>query len=540
MRHFLVSTIVLAAFLAAACVDGTTQAGSRDVSPIEASGTTESDTKAWRSTPAISDRDLSAHVGFLADDELEGRFPGTEGIREAEEYIASELARAGLSPTFHEFTVYQHGFDSSRSTVSITVDEEQRDAEMNRSFVPFWFSGDGALEAPLVFAGYGITAPEHDYDDYAGLDVEGKIVLLFRHEPNEADPDSVFNGAEFSRHAYFSTKAETAYENGAAGLILVTDPLHHDTDDFVIMPSMSLSEENPRAGNRNRPAIGDEFLAVHISQDVGHWIAGRWGMALEELQSHLDHGGRPAELSLAEAQAAVAIARRRPAVEISARNIVAVRRSRGAESYIVIGAHHDHLGIGAGSEDRTYNGADDNASGVGAVLELAASLPALPGHNLAFVTFSAEEQGLFGSRVFVESGPIPSDAISAMINFDMIGRNPDRPVRLYLGRMPASMGTAVREAVGRSEIAIEFDTGRIRAASDHFPFYEAGIPVASFFTGVHEDYHAPSDSAEKLDYHRMEGIVKTAAEIVRAVAQPGPVTVASEAESTTVGETHGR
>jgi Zn-dependent M28 family amino/carboxypeptidase len=127
-----------------------------------------------------------------------------------------------------------------------------------------------------------------------------------------------------------------------------------------------------------------------------------------------------------------------------------------------------------------------------------------------------------------------------MINFDMIGRNPDQPVRLYLGRMPAGMGSAVREAAGRSEVPMEFDTGRIRAASDHFPFHEAGIPVASFFTGVHDDYHAPSDSAEKLDYHRMEAIVKTAAEIVQAVAQHGPVTVASEAERSTLGETHGR
>lgn len=468
---------------------------------------------------AIMAEDLRAHVTYLASDELAGRYPGTEGIERAEEYIRDRFEGAGLDTSFHEFTVFKHGFDRSATTLSFESSSDRRTTAADRDFQPFWFSGTGASTADLVFAGYGITAPEHGYDDYADLDVEGKIVFILRHEPNEDDPESPFTGDEFSRHAFFVTKAETAYEHGAAGLILVTDPIHHDTDQFVIMPSLS---RGPDLGERrDRPEVGESFLAVHLTQELGRRLAGEWDTTLEDLQRHVDAGGKPVELDLAAVTASLTIARQEPAVPVEARNVLGTRSTPGASAWIVFGAHHDHLGTGAGAGDRIFNGADDNASGVAALLELAAGLEEVPGFNLAFITFSAEEQGLFGSRIFVEEASddqatVPIEEIELMVNFDMIGRNSGAPVNLYVGRLAAAATTRLRELATESSLAFDFNSGRMRAASDHSPFYEAGVPVMSFFTGTHDDYHQPGDSAEKLDYRRMAEIVSAAARMVGA------------------------
>jgi hypothetical protein len=491
--------------------------------------------------PTVSAKDLRSHVEFLASDALNGRFPGTEGIRRAERYIADAFDQAGLTTSAQEFTVFEHGFDpqgtrfavhasgaaqtsgadqtsgAARAGDSMGTAGRELVAELNQDFIPFWFTGTGALQTEMVFAGYGITAPEHDYDDYAGLDVDGKLVFIFRHEPNEADPDSPFNGDAYSRHAYFATKAENAHAHGAAGMVLVTDPVNHNEDDFLILPSMSQTEEPRPAGRRNQPDLPEDFLAVHISQAFAGRLAEDWTLSLAEIQRRLDAGGSPAQLEVPSTEVSLAVATQDEPTTIRARNIYGIRTTSETAPWVVIGAHHDHLGRGPGSADTIYNGADDNASGVAAVLELASELRDIDDRNLLFVTFSVEEQGLFGSHHFVENSPVPLEDIALMINFDMIGRNSDEKLVVYAGRSSSENFQLLTEIVRDRTPPVELRRGRIQAYSDHFPFYDEGIPVLSFFTGTHEDYHQPTDSAEKLDYARMESILSIATAIVRAM-----------------------
>ena len=180
---------------------------------------------------SITPADLRSHAGYLASDELAGRMTGTEGIGRAEQYIADAFSRFGLQPLpgdddhFIDFSLYHKGYDSTGTFTDITVQGQTYHGEAGVGVKPFFFSGEGQHEAELIFVGYGITASEYAYDDYEGLDVKGKLVLMLRHEPNNDDPDSSFKGTSFTRHAYFVTKAKNAQAHGAAGMILFTDPL---------------------------------------------------------------------------------------------------------------------------------------------------------------------------------------------------------------------------------------------------------------------------------------------------------------------------
>ena len=489
---------------------------------------------------SITPEELRAHVEYLASDELQGRETGFSGIRLAEEYIAEEFSNHGLIPVpgqddhFIEFTLYRHTYNLEMTRIAFTRGEWVRKGELGGDFRPFWFSETGEAKAPVVFAGYGISAPEHKWDDYEGLDVEGKFVLVQRHEPNNDDPTSPFGGTEYSSHAYFVTKAQNAFSHGAVGMILFTDPLFPmiGADDLRLTGTLSLSTE--RRSRRSTNTIPNP--SVHISRDLAAELIQPSGHSLEELQRSVDAGTKPSEIDLGFLEAFVSVGPFEEPYEVPARNVAGLMIGRVpelADEWIVIGGHHDHLGaIPVSGGDTVYNGADDNASGTAGVLELAErfALRWRPTRrSLLFITFSGEEMGLLGSRALFEKELLPTGRIVFMINLDMIGRNPNQVVRIFGTGFGLDLREIVKAVGERHDLPYRFaGIGTIPLNSDYGPFFDAHIPYLSFFTGEHEDYHQLTDHADRLDYERMTELLEMVTEIIedldaREVLSPQPL-----------------
>lgn len=473
-------------------------------------------------TPKISRRELAGKVYTLASDEFKGRMPGTSGIKRAEDFIASQYRRTGLKVLpgnddyFQTFTLYRRGFDYNDTFLKANGRRFMGGTEI----APFSFSGSGETAADTVFAGYGITAPEYGYDDYDGLDVKDKIVFVFRHEPGENDPESPFGGTEHSRHTTFARKAENAYNHGASGLILITDPLHHEKIKLIpTFPPLVPDPDTKISGKNGSPEIDDTFLSIMISEKAAEPFQNEWG-ALVEPQKKLEQGINPSRMELAAVKTTVKVTRFAEPQPVEARNVLGYLPGEG-DRWIVLGAHHDHLGSFDGEGDTIYNGADDNASGTAVVMEAAEHLASLSGkrltYNILFITFSAEEEGLLGSRHFVESEIVDPEKIDLMINLDMVGRNPHRAVDLSAGaHIPFSREQMITKAESLGlQARIGADPAKV--PSDHLPFHKEGIGVISIHTGLHEDYHAIDDHADGIAYTRMELITQLTADLILTV-----------------------
>jgi len=483
-----------------------------------------------RGVARISPADLRADVAWLASDELRGRATGSPELARAAEYLAKELRAAGFGPLpgdddlFHDYRLFRQGYDRDRTTLALTRQGTTRRPELGRGFRPFAFSDAGAIEGELVFAGYGIHAPDLGYDDYEGLDVEGRVVLVLRHEPGEDDPDSPFAGPELTDHARFDRKAIVAAQRGAIGYLLVTDPLHHEAStDLRLQDPLRLDRPEPADA---APPQEPVFRAAHISRDLAEWLVEGTGKDLATLQRGLDAGTlRPADVDLGPIEASLAIERREEAEEVVERNVVAMRRGRGTpDEWVVIGAHYDHLGGFEGEGDTIYNGADDNASGTAGILALArafGSLETPPRRSIVIQAYSGEERGLLGSEAWVRDHG--ADNVVFMLNLDMIGRNPDRPVSVIGDGYGTGVAELVRAAGDAAGIEVDLGGLAYRGNSDHDPFYRSSVPFLHLFTGLHDDYHQLGDHVDKVDFGRMTGVVRAAYHIAAPIAQ-GEVT----------------
>lgn len=488
----------------------------------------------------IAAKDMRKHVQYLADDALRGREAGRPGIETAEEYIAGKFAEYGLKPLpgqsglMHEFTLYRPGYDPA-SKVARVDGENSDEASIGVDMRPFPFSDDGEVEAAVVFAGYGIVSEEHDWDDYAGLDVEGKWVFVLRHEPGENDEESPFDGTESTTHASFGTKARKAADRGAAGMILVTDPLHHSVGDDL-RSNGRLSLTAPGATDDDS-ATGDEekpFLAVHVSKVWAERLVKGTGKKLSDIQTALDAGTPASEFVLGEVRVRGQVKTLDTAEEVSARNVIGFLEGSDPklkDEWLVVGAHHDHVGAfggepaggdeGSAEQDTVFNGADDNASGVSGVLELAqafGSKKERPLRSMVFTTFSAEEKGLLGSKAMMEEGVIPAERAKFMFNLDMIGRNPDRNLVVFGDGYVRGLRELV-ETVNSGELSFEFAGTGYEGNSDHDSFYQHDIPFMFFFTGLHPDYHGLGDHPEKLAYDRMQSLVSVAYRVLDSLGR---------------------
>ncbi len=452
------------------------------------------------------------HVKYLASPELEGRGAGTRGLELAARYIADRFREFGLKPPagsdyLQPFTVTANARLGAENRFEVRDAKGTRLLKPEEEFLPFNFSASGQASGSLVFAGYGITAPEYNYDDYAGLDVRGKLVVILRHEPQESDEKSVFAGKLLTAHAQFWSKAVNAKQRGAAGVILVHDRGNHPGE----------SEAMEKFGRTAGPAdAGIVFVQVR-AEIADQWLA-RAGKKLEEIQAAIDKNLEPQSFELpAEIQASVKVEIVREVKTVH--NVVGYLPGQTPE-YLIIGAHYDHLGLGeqfsmAPSEvGKPHLGADDNASGTAGVLELARWLSAQPKQKrgVLFLCFAGEEIGLLGSRHYVDNPLLPLKDAVAMINLDMIGRL--REGKVYVGGV--SSGENFKALLDRllpkhkltADLSGSFDAG----SSDHTSFLSKQVPVLFFFSGLHGDYHKPSDTWEKID-------ARAAAELLRAVGE---------------------
>jgi hypothetical protein len=453
--------------------------------------------------PSATD-ELLRHAKYLASEELAGRGVDTSGIRLARDYIAGEFAKYGLQPG-GDGGSYLQSFDVA---VGVTVKEPSNltlgDAPVlasNEDWVPLGLSTSNKAEAEIVFAGYGITAKDYGYDDYADIDVKGKIVLLLRYEPPPKDDKSPFRQLpDSSIHAALRTKANNARDHGASGMILVD--LTHAGDD----KSELLSTRNSlwRGGN--------SLVAAQVKRRVIEKLLNAQGISLTALKEKIDREGKPASMPIPNATAKLQVTLQE--VRQRTENVVAILTGTDPSlksETIVIGAHYDHLGLGhygareRSSEGRAHPGADDNASGTAVVLDLArrlSELPAKPGRTIVFVAFSGEELGLYGSRHFVTHASFLSST-RAMINLDMVGRLRENRLTVFGARSGSTFGNIVSEVA--QDLGLQVTQSDSVGRSDHMSFYNKKIPVLHFFTGNHADYHRPSDTWEKLN---IEGMAK--------------------------------
>jgi len=461
---------------------------------------------AWARAAEVAAPDAAAelrrHVRYLASPELTGRGVDTPGIDLARDYIAAEFARAGLKAGGDNAGFFQ----SFEVAVGVAVSEPssltlggEPPLQPHGAWIPLGLSKSGKAQAPIVFAGYGITAKEYGYDDYAAVDARGKIVLVLRYEPPPKDEKSPFRKPPgYSNFAALRTKANNAREHGAVGMILVDMDHAGDPQTELISTQTSLW----RGGNG--------IVAAQIKRRaIEKWLEAR-GVSLAALKQTIDGSGKPASMEIPGANAVLEINLRED--RRSASNVVGILPGADAKlknQSVVIGAHYDHLGFGhfgaidREAEGKIHPGADDNASGTAVLLELArrlGALPIKPARTIVFVAFSAEELGLYGSRYYADHPAAPA-AMDAMLNLDMVGRLRDDRLTVFGARSGAGLSERVARradplglVIGQSD-----DVGR----SDHRSFYGKKIPVLHFFTGTHADYHRATDTWEKLNIEGM-------------------------------------
>ena len=531
---------------------------------------------------------MAQDISYLSSDELEGRGVGGKGIEKAADFIAARFRDLGLKTNLFENTPFQK--------FSITVDCKLSGPELNDlrlegpqgasvlnlggDYSPLAIGGSGKVDTEVVFAGYGISAPEYQYDDYAGLDVKGKVVVILRKEPDQANPNSVFDGTKNSSHATFMRKIANAREHEVAGVILVNDyysvksareqarrsaleaisRLTAASEEAVgilgadssngptaseakekerkaLEKLVTLAQEVQNAGSKSS-ADNDELVPFkgagegRPGQSTPVWFASRAaidamvtasiGQNLAALEERIDEKGQPQSAKLEGWRVRGQTDMQFENAEI--KNVVGVLEGSGelASETIVIGAHYDHIGFG-GAESlapwthEIHNGADDNASGVVALLDIAkrlANRPEKTRRRIVFIAFTGEEKGLLGSARYCEQPLVPLDSTIAMLNLDMVGRMEENKLIVY-GSGVAKEFDPLLDELGRNQgFSLTKHEGGF-GPSDHASFYAKKIPVLHFFTGTHPDYHRPSDDSDKVN---VEGMQKVA-EFVTSVAE---------------------
>jgi hypothetical protein len=452
---------------------------------------------------------LLDHVKTLAAPELQGRASGTAGAERAATYLAAELQRLGLraggdNGTWRQaFTVPTGVRLGDVNTMALGA-PTPRALELGREFAPLAVSAEGRQKADVVFVGYGITAPDLAWDDYAGVDVRDRIVLVLEREPRRRDPAGPFRRPDAYHYTERSHKIINAREHGARAVLLVgADAL-----------STTL------AGRAQSAAV----LAIAVTPAVADTLLAPAGTSVAAATAAIDAGPAPRSFAIPNARVAVQVSLVRTRGQTA--NVVGILPGRDPalrEEAIVIGAHYDHLGLGGEGSlapdavGTVHPGADDNASGVAAVLGLARAFAQAGGapRTLVFVAFAGEEMGLLGSAHYVAHPAHPLTRTVLMLNLDMVGRMRDRT--LYVGGVDSGEGlrALVQAQAGSLTLSLRGDPF---GPSDHASFYAAGRPVVFLFTGAHADYHRPGDTADRIDADGLAEVAAFAARLVDAVA----------------------
>ncbi|MEO8098374.1 MAG: M28 family peptidase [Acidobacteriota bacterium] len=472
----------------------------------------------------VKPADYLAHVRYLASDQLKGRATGSPELEQAAKYIQSQFASFGVKPIpgsayQQEFTATIGARLSKNNRLRATLKGRSESLTLNQGFIPFSFSSTGnAPSAPVVFAGYGITAAEQKYDDYAGLDVKGKYVLILRHEPQENDAASVFAGRDSTQHATFANKAVNAKNHGARGVILINDTYSHPGERDALMAF----------GQSNGPIDAGIFFVQVTSSTAENWVKAS-GKDLRTLIQSIDKDLKPQSFTLTGLTASmnVDVIHEHKAVH----NVMAYLPGK-TDEYVIVGAHYDHLGLGdehslAPSQiGQIHHGADDNASGTAGVLELARWFSKQPQQQrgILFMTYAGEELGLLGSSYYSTHPLLPLEKAVTMLNMDMIGRIRDGKVYVNGTGTGSTLDAIVAAVKVPTGLKIDLSESTGYGGSDHISFTAKQVPVIFFFSGLHGDYHKPSDTSDKIDaataVHLLDYVADIATGLMTAPGRP--------------------
>ncbi len=445
--------------------------------------------------PSFDAARAKADVTWLADPARTGRGVGTPGIDAAADWIEGQMVGIGLAPAGAEG--FRQVFEApvgARLLEGNTLSIAGREQKLSVDWLPFTFSDDGKVEGEIVFAGYGITAPEIGYDDYAGLDVKGKVVLVAQDFPGEQDPKSPFRDPKNYRYGEWRYKVTNARDHGAAAVLAVRDDWNHPDKDEI--PAWKGSPSS-RAG----------LVAARVTLSAMQGA----GVDVLALATPIATDMKPRSRSLG-----VKAALRVEVAHEKARTANVVGKIAGSDptlagECVIVGAHYDHLGFGgenSASPDQigqAHLGADDNASGTAAMLAVARAFAsqAPPRRTVVFAAFSGEELGVLGSAFFVKNPPAgcPVPKMQLMVNLDMVGR--PQQGKLYVHGVDTAKGMRdmVREQAGRAPpIGLRVEVGGEGfGSSDNTSFYAKDVPVLYLFNGAHTDYHRVSDTSDKID-----------------------------------------
>jgi hypothetical protein len=446
----------------------------------------------------ISQRDLMKTVTFLASPKLDGRLSGSEGYNIAARYVADGFAQIGLKPLgdsayFQKLNVEYNEIYPPLKLNLIEATKIKKEYKPGTQFVCRELTGAGHVTAPVVFCGYGLSQPEIGYDDYAGMDVKGKIVIAFKPNPRWKINDSSNWVSNYPR-----AKAKTAAQHGAVALMIVSPPNDPNPQKAII----SVLEGGGEAD--------EHFPQIHIDIPVADDFLAGTDYTLKTLQAKIDSTQKPFSILLsseAEIEIHTKYTKEQPTMNV-------IGLLEGSDSvlkneYLVIGGHLDHVGGQAG--EIFAPGANDNASGSAAVLEIAQAFVkgnVKPKRSIIFTTFASEELGLVGARYFVDHSPVPLEKIAAMINLDCIGfgdsmqvgNGKSAPMLWQIARRADSLYT-------HRMVSATWNGG----GADAGPFHDKGIPAAYFVTtNSYAHLHDITDTPETLNRLLFETIVKLA------------------------------
>jgi hypothetical protein len=453
---------------------------------------------------------IQSHVQYLSSESLEGRAPGTKGNILAAEYIKKQFKNIGLKPYnqadyFQEFSIVTDVLLNPKGNgLSIIHGKKEHSFILQKECVPLGISDTGMAKCPIVFAGYGISSSADNYDDYAGIDVKNAVVIVLRGAPDQDNPHG-----NLSQFAALRSKAMTAKEKGAKAVICVSGNQFPDS----LIP-LRFEQGGKVEGILVMSAL-TSTMEAHLPE-----------LNISSLENIIKTTKKPASKVIPEHSMNIQVSLSEKKVQTS--NVIGYIPGKDPSKkneMIVIGAHFDHLGWGgegsgtlASTKERAiHHGADDNASGTAGMIETAEAIAKNPlNRPIMFIGFTAEERGLLGSAHFVKNPTIGLDSIAMMINMDMIGRLKDGKLNVG-GIGTSSQFKSIIDSIGKKQALTLSFTEDGFGPSDHASFYGKEKPVLFFFTGLHSDYHRPSDTWEKINYDGEFTIVQMVLQTLDAI-----------------------
>jgi len=492
----------------------------------------------------IDQSDLKAHMDFIASDELEGRATGEAGLDVAARYLAVQAAKLGLKPAGENGDYFQHYALSERSYLNEESSISIIDAEGNVSVDPHSFfvlpspvKDTTEIEGEVVFAGYGIYEPDLEYNDFEGIDIQGKVVLIMDRAPmNEDGTESQF-GEKWLGMQNFQNKLQFMMMRQPKAILLVFDPKSGNNSIEDINPAIAGYLSKSISMKKDEPAPTQELPGpkiVLIHRSVADAILDEAGESLEEIQEEIDTSLEPRSFDVEDTRVNITLTMKNEDHDVP--NVFGYIEGSDPElkdEFVFYLAHFDHVGTGENGE--VFNGADDNASGTVALLEIAEAWMAekkAPARSVGFLWVSGEEIGLYGSRYFSEHPLIPLEDIAAVINLDMVGRvkTPEdveserealtivsRDSVKVIGGLQSNVLMQINEET-LDEMGLypnyTYNTPdhpeRYFYRSDHINFARHDIPVLFYSTGTHRDYHLETDDPDRIDYEKFRKMTEFA------------------------------